>query len=168
MNTIERTRTTTGSTFNPGDSSVYSPRNKRELQLLCRGHAPQRQIRQPWAKERDDILNIVLVLPPAPAALVLLGRAFASLSFWSAAALLRMAVLGPPGGVGDDGLPVLWPAATPGEFTGDDGRGEDCRNRTSVRVTKSDCVGPNPIEFSHSKQVETDVNAQTYHCGLMC
>jgi hypothetical protein len=65
-----------------------------------------------------------------------------------------MAVLGPPGGVGDDGLPVLWPAATPGEFTGDDGRGEDYRKRTSVRVTKSDCVVSSPIEFSHSKQVE--------------
>jgi hypothetical protein len=68
----------------------------------------------------------VLVLPPAPAALVLLGRAFVSLSFWSAAALLRMAVFGPPGGVGEEGLPVLWPTATPGELTGDDGREEDC------------------------------------------
>ena len=69
---------------------------------------------------------MVLVLPPAPAALVLLGRAFATLSFWSAAALLRIAVFGPPGGVGDEGLPLLWAIAPPGEFTGDEGRGEDC------------------------------------------
>lgn len=39
-----------------------------------------------------------------------------------------MAVLGPPGGVGDDGLPELWPAAA-GELTGDDGRGEDCKGK---------------------------------------
>lgn len=65
----------------------------------------------------------MLVLPPAPAALVLLGRTFATLSFWSAAALLRIAVFGPPGGVGDDGRPEF---CTPGAFTGDDARGEDC------------------------------------------
>jgi hypothetical protein len=69
----------------------------------------------------------VLVLPPAPAALVLLGLAFATLSFWSAAARRRIAVFGPPGGVGDDGLPVLEPIAPPGELTGDEGRGEDCK-----------------------------------------
>lgn len=34
-----------------------------------------------------------------------------------------MAVFGPPGGVGDDGRPEF---CTPGEFTGDDARGEDC------------------------------------------
>lgn len=72
-----------------------------------------------------NVLNMVLLLPPAPAALVLLGRAFASLSFWSAAARLRIAVLGPPGGVGDEGLPM--PEAAPGEFTGEEARGEDCR-----------------------------------------
>jgi hypothetical protein len=71
---------------------------------------------------------MVLLLPPAPAALVLLGRTFATLSFWSAAALRRIAVLGPPGGVGDDGLPELWPT-TVGELTGDDERGEDCMRR---------------------------------------
>jgi hypothetical protein len=68
----------------------------------------------------------VLLLPPAPAALVLLGRTFATFSFWSAAALLRIAVFGPPGGVGDEGRPAFWLIAPPGEFTGDDARGEDC------------------------------------------
>jgi hypothetical protein len=54
----------------------------------------------------------VLLLPPAPAALVDAGRAFATFSFWSAAARLRIAVLGPPGGVGLDGRPLAAP--TPG------------------------------------------------------
>lgn len=65
---------------------------------------------------------MVLLLPPAPAALVDAGRAFATRSFWSAAARLRMAVLGPPGGVGLDGRPLAAP--TPG-LTGDDAPGED-------------------------------------------
>lgn len=54
------------------------------------------------------VLNIVLVLPPAPAALVLDGLALATLSALSAAAFRLMAVLGPPGG--DDGRAVLEPA----------------------------------------------------------
>jgi hypothetical protein len=66
---------------------------------------------------------MVLLLPPAPAALVLLGRTLATLSFWSAAARRRMAVFGPPGGVGELGRPVLAPAE--GELTGDEARGED-------------------------------------------
>lgn len=74
--------------------------------------------------QQDNILSIVLLLPPAPAALVLLGRAFATLSFWSAAARRLMAVLGPPGGVGDDGRPMLAPEEA-GAPTGDDARGED-------------------------------------------
>ena len=44
----------------------------------------------------------MLLLPPAPAALVLLGRALATLSALSAAAFLLMAVAGPPGALGDD------------------------------------------------------------------
>jgi hypothetical protein len=68
-------------------------------------------------------LNIVLLLPPAPAALVLLGLALASLSFWSAAARRRIAVLGPPGGVGEEGRPE---GVEAGELTGEEGRGEDC------------------------------------------
>jgi hypothetical protein len=64
----------------------------------------------------------VLLLPPAPAALVLAGRVFATLSALSAAAFLLMAVLGPPGGVGDDGRPMLAPVEVP---TGEVSRGED-------------------------------------------
>jgi hypothetical protein len=55
---------------------------------------------------------------------VLDGLALATLSFWSAAARLLIAVLGPPGGVGLEGLPLAAP--TPGEVTGDEARGEDC------------------------------------------
>jgi hypothetical protein len=67
---------------------------------------------------------MVLLDPPAPAALVLLGRAFALFSFKSAAARLLMAVAGPPGGFGDEGRPVEAPVL--GVFTGEVGRGEDC------------------------------------------
>lgn len=42
----------------------------------------------------------MLLLPPAPAALVLAGLAFATCAALSAAFRRRMAVLGPPGGVG--------------------------------------------------------------------
>jgi hypothetical protein len=61
-----------------------------------------------------------LLLPPAPAARVLLGLALATLSFWSAAARLRIAVFGPPGGVGEEGRPIAG-----GELTGEEGRGDD-------------------------------------------
>ena len=64
----------------------------------------------------------MLVLPPAPADLVLDGLALATLSALSAAAFLRMAVLGPPGG--DDGRAVLKPPDW-GVFTGELERGED-------------------------------------------
>ena len=86
--------TTTGSTFRPGDSSVYS-------------------------------LSIVLLLPPAPAARVLLGRALATFSFWSAAARRRICERAPPGGVGDDGRPMEAPEAAPGVLTGEEARGDD-------------------------------------------
>jgi hypothetical protein len=63
------------------------------------------------------LLSMVLELPPAPAALVLLGRWFAVFSARSAAAFLRMTVAGPPGGLGDAGRAVVEPveAAFPGE-----------------------------------------------------
>ena len=44
---------------------------------------------------------MVLELPPAPAALVLLGLWFAVFSARSAAAFLLITVAGPPGGLGD-------------------------------------------------------------------
>jgi len=66
---------------------------------------------------------MVLLLPPAPAALVLLGRTLAIFSFWSAAARRRMAVRAPPGGGGEEGRPVLEPVAA-GD-TGEVARGED-------------------------------------------
>lgn len=59
------------------------------------------------------VRNIVLELPPAPAALVLVGRAFATLSALSAAAFLLIAVFGPPGG--DRFRPLLTPAEAGGE-----------------------------------------------------
>ena len=64
---------------------------------------------------------MVLELPPAPAARVLVGRALATLSCRSAAARLRIIVFGPPGGFGEVGrTPVL----VPGEV-GELGGGED-------------------------------------------
>lgn len=78
-------------------------------------------------------LNIVLLLPPAPAALVLAGRAFAILSALSAAAFLRIAVAGPPGALGETGRAVVEPVD--GELIGEEGRGEDCRN-TSISPVK--------------------------------
>lgn len=68
--------------------------------------------------------SIVELLPPAPAARVLDGRAFATLSARSAAALRRMAVAGPPGGFGEDGRAVVEPVDG-ALLTGEDGRGED-------------------------------------------
>lgn len=65
----------------------------------------------------------MLLLPPAPAERVLVGRAFAILSALSAAAFLLIAVAGPPGGFGEAGLAVDEPVE--GEFTGDEGRGAD-------------------------------------------
>ena len=53
---------------------------------------------------------------------MLVGRALATLSARSAAAFLRIAVFGPPGG--DKFRPLLTPADGGGE-AGEDGRGED-------------------------------------------
>lgn len=71
--------------------------------------------------------SIVLDEPPAPAARVLLGRALASLSFWSAAARRRIAVRGPPGGGGDDGRgPPITPVLLAVGPLGEPARGEAC------------------------------------------
>lgn len=80
---------------------------------------------------RGDVLSMVLVEPPAPADLVLAGLALAIFSFWSAAARLRIAVRGPPGGVGDEGRPTLAPLAAPA-LTGEEGRGEDCESESAL------------------------------------
>lgn len=59
---------------------------------------------------------------------MLLGLAFATLSARSAAALRRIAVLGPPGGVGEDGRAVLEPVLAeepPRGLAGESERGED-------------------------------------------
>ena len=64
----------------------------------------------------------MLLLPPAPAALVLAGRAFATLSALSAAAFLLIAVAGPPGGLGEVGRA---PVVEADGVSGEDGRGED-------------------------------------------
>ena len=80
------------------------------------------QVAHDHAAQNIDIRSIVLELPPAPAALVLVGLALATLSALSAAAFLLIAVLGPPGG--DRFRPLLTPAEAGGEV-GEDGRGED-------------------------------------------
>lgn len=72
---------------------------------------------------------MVLLLPPAPAALVLDGRALARRSCRSAAAFLLIAVAGPPGAFGDAGRAVVVPAL--GELTGEEGRGDDWSMRVS-------------------------------------
>lgn len=74
--------------------------------------------------EAGNVLSMVLLEPPAPAARVLLGRTLAIFSFWSAAARRRMAVRAPPGAFGEDGRPMLAPVAAD-EATGDEARGED-------------------------------------------
>jgi hypothetical protein len=58
---------------------------------------------------------------------VLFGRADAALSARSAAAFRRMAVAGPPGGLGDEGRAVVEPCEPPAAAAGDgdDGGGED-------------------------------------------
>lgn len=87
-----------------------------------------------------NILSMVLVEPPAPADLVLVGRALAIFSFWSAAARRRIAVRGPPGGVGDDGRPMLAPLAAP---VGEEARGEDCRHPIIVsQLVKNNTHSP--------------------------
>jgi hypothetical protein len=71
---------------------------------------------------------MVLLLPPAPAARVELGLALAALSARSAAAFLRRAVAGPPGGLGDEGRPVEAPVLVPAlPAPGDAGLGEVAR-----------------------------------------
>jgi hypothetical protein len=86
---------------------------------------------------------MVLLLPPAPAARVLLGLTLAARSARSAAAFLRMAVAGPPGALGEAARAVVEPVEA-AALTGEAGRGEDCGAwlcQTMVRVVKS-CDSP--------------------------
>ena len=57
--------------------------------------------------------SMVLLLPPAPAERVLLGRVFATLSARSAVALRRMSVRGPPGTVEPAAGELVRPVETP-------------------------------------------------------
>ena len=86
----------------------------------------------------------MLLLPPAPAARVLVGRAFATLSALSAAAFLLIAVAGPPGGFGEAGRAVVDPVD--GEFTGDEGRGEDWQATVSAFIAAATIQGRNNAE----------------------
>lgn len=63
-------------------------------------------------------LNIVLLLPPAPAARVLAGLVLATWAALSAAFRLRIAVFGPPGGVGENGLAPEAADGVPGPLLG--------------------------------------------------
>ena len=78
---------------------------------------------------------MVLLLPPAPAARVLLGLWLAATSFLSAAARLFIAVAGPPGALGLDGRAVVEPAEAGGAVSGEAGRGDDCETGHVSYVT---------------------------------
>lgn len=75
------------------------------------------------------------------------GLALATLSARSAAALLLIAVAGPPGGLGEDGRPVEAPVEE-GGLTGEEGRGEDCGDGGLVHVCSRagavDSTSPSP------------------------
>ena len=108
------------------------------IQQTSNGHAFRRLGHRANNGRRwsNDIRSMVLLLPPAPAARVLLGRAFAAFSLISAAARRRMAVRAPPGGRGEDGpvpprdapvvVPVAGLAAESLSTGGEPERGDDC------------------------------------------
>lgn len=97
----------------------------------------------------ENLLSIVLELPPAPAALVLLGRWLETFSARSAAAFLRMTVAGPPGGLGDAGRAVVEPDAA--LLTGEVGRGADCGKRVSYRLQKFQLAWYKMVRQVHSE-----------------
>lgn len=74
-------------------------------------------------KYQNHSLNIVPLLPPAPAALVLVGRVLAIFSCRSAAALRRKTVFAPPGG--EEGRAVVVTGGLREAGVGVDGD-EDC------------------------------------------
>lgn len=67
------------------------------------------------------------------------GLVLATLSFWSAAARRRIAVFGPPGGVGEEGRAEDEPMGVPaGVEIGEEGLGEDCiRNYLATTHSKN-------------------------------
>lgn len=80
----------------------------------------------------------MLLLPPAPAARVLAGLLADIFSALSAAAFRRIAVFGPPGGVGEDGRAVVEP--TEGEeLSGELGGGDDWVGDISFCVLLAAC-----------------------------
>jgi hypothetical protein len=81
----------------------------------------------------------VLLLPPAPAARVLWGLAVVALSARSAAAFRRIAVFGPPGGVGDEGRAVELPTESGPEA--DYGFSEICHFILNGQLTIILCDG---------------------------
>lgn len=91
----------------------------------CRKRGVKTAVQRCQVYQGEAVLSMVLLEPPAPAALVLVGRALAIFSFWSAAARRRIAVLAPPGGVGEEGRPPLTPLADAAAFEGESDRGED-------------------------------------------
>jgi hypothetical protein len=101
------------------------------------------------------VLNMVLLLPPAPAARVLDGRALATLSARSAAAFLRIAVAGPPGALMVALRAVLVPVVGL-ELTGEVGRGADyaterCKSYGLWRL----------VVYAHSVATQKDANGST-------
>lgn len=120
--------------MSPPTMHCLNPRTSYELPSRTL-QTCQPNTRTETSRKAKDILNIVLELPPAPAALVELGLALATLSARSAAAFLLIAVAGPPGGLGDEGrAPVDAPEAVAPALTGEEGRGEDC-SRSRQRVS---------------------------------
>lgn len=80
---------------------------------------------------QNNLLSMVELLPPAPAARVELGRVLATFVARSWAARRRRAVLGPPGGVGELGRRTGSTAVA-----GEAGRGEpDCRTSATRNIT---------------------------------
>jgi hypothetical protein len=104
---------------------------------------------------------MVLLEPPAPADRVLVGLALAIFSFWSAAARRRMAVRGPPGGVGDEGRPGAAPVAAPAG-TGDEGRGEDYFK--DGRISKKNQKDKSIMRFPSLRQLEGRGECETFPC----
>ena len=112
-------------------SSLVCPRVANDS-YSSKTSKPNRPCRLSNYRENANLLSIVLLLPPAPAARVLLGRTLATLSARSAAAFLLIAVAGPPGAFAEEVRAVVAPVeGEPGVLAGDEGRGDDCEGGKS-------------------------------------